>query len=87
MANVFVFIPSFRGSITSTTFETGDNFTFSPDGQYLVFTAVPPRSAARTVTVVMDALSWAYCHPARLGRAEVLASTAAGCKIFWNMNI
>src|SRR5262249_40933237 len=26
---------------TSMTFETGDNFTFSPDGKYLVFTAVP----------------------------------------------
>jgi dipeptidyl aminopeptidase/acylaminoacyl peptidase len=28
---------------TSTTFSTGDNFTFSPDGQYLVFTAVPAK--------------------------------------------
>jgi dipeptidyl aminopeptidase/acylaminoacyl peptidase len=31
---------------TSSTFSTGDNFTFSPDGQYLVFTAVPPRDEA-----------------------------------------
>ena len=26
---------------TSTTFSSGDDFTFSPDGKYLVFTAVP----------------------------------------------
>ena len=31
---------------TSTTFETGDNFTFSPDGKYLVFTAVPAKDEA-----------------------------------------
>jgi dipeptidyl aminopeptidase/acylaminoacyl peptidase len=31
---------------TSTTFETGDNFTFSPDGKYLVFTAVPEKDEA-----------------------------------------
>ncbi len=31
---------------TSDTFETGDNFTFSPDGKYLVFTAVPEKDEA-----------------------------------------
>ncbi|HMF12937.1 MAG TPA: S9 family peptidase [Gemmataceae bacterium] len=31
---------------TSDTFSTGDNFTFSPDGKYLVFTAVPERNEA-----------------------------------------
>jgi dipeptidyl aminopeptidase/acylaminoacyl peptidase len=31
---------------TSSTFSTGDNFTFSPDGKYLVFTAVPERDEA-----------------------------------------
>ncbi|MFL5341187.1 MAG: prolyl oligopeptidase family serine peptidase [Gemmataceae bacterium] len=31
---------------TSTTFETGDNFTSSPDGQFLVFTAVPEKGEA-----------------------------------------
>src|SRR5207249_2499304 len=31
---------------TSTTFATGDNFTFSPDGKYLVFTAVPEKNEA-----------------------------------------
>jgi dipeptidyl aminopeptidase/acylaminoacyl peptidase len=31
---------------TSSTFSTGDNFTFSPDGKYLVFTAVPAKNEA-----------------------------------------
>jgi dipeptidyl aminopeptidase/acylaminoacyl peptidase len=31
---------------TSTTFETGDNYAFSPDGSHLVFTAVPARDEA-----------------------------------------
>jgi dipeptidyl aminopeptidase/acylaminoacyl peptidase len=31
---------------TSDTFSTGDNFTFSPDGKYLVFTAPPERDEA-----------------------------------------
>src|SRR5262249_20117994 len=31
---------------TSTTFETGDNYTFSPDGKYLLFTAVPEKDEA-----------------------------------------
>jgi len=31
---------------TSDTFSTGDNFTFSPDGKYLVFTAVPAKDEA-----------------------------------------
>ena len=31
---------------TSDTFTTGDNFTFSPDGKYLVFTAVPEKDEA-----------------------------------------
>jgi dipeptidyl aminopeptidase/acylaminoacyl peptidase len=31
---------------TSDTFETGDNYTFSPDGNYLVFTAVPEKDEA-----------------------------------------
>jgi dipeptidyl aminopeptidase/acylaminoacyl peptidase len=31
---------------TSSTFSTGDNFTFSPDGKYLVFTAVPEKDEA-----------------------------------------
>lgn len=31
---------------TSSTFETGDNFTFSPDGKSLVFTAVPDKNEA-----------------------------------------
>jgi dipeptidyl aminopeptidase/acylaminoacyl peptidase len=31
---------------TSTTFSIGDDFTFSPDGQYLVFTAVPEKNEA-----------------------------------------
>jgi dipeptidyl aminopeptidase/acylaminoacyl peptidase len=31
---------------TSTTFETGDNYTFSPDGRFLVFTAVPKENEA-----------------------------------------
>src|SRR5262249_4921718 len=31
---------------TSTTFSVGDDFTFSPDGKYLVFTAVPARNEA-----------------------------------------
>jgi dipeptidyl aminopeptidase/acylaminoacyl peptidase len=31
---------------TSTTFETGDNYTFSPDSRYLVYTAPPVRDEA-----------------------------------------
>jgi dipeptidyl aminopeptidase/acylaminoacyl peptidase len=31
---------------TSSTFSTGDNFTFNPDGKYLVFTAVPEKDEA-----------------------------------------
>lgn len=31
---------------TSSTFETGDNYTFSPDGKYLIFTAVPKENEA-----------------------------------------
>jgi dipeptidyl aminopeptidase/acylaminoacyl peptidase len=31
---------------TSTTFSVGDDFTFSPDGRYLVFTAVPSENEA-----------------------------------------
>jgi dipeptidyl aminopeptidase/acylaminoacyl peptidase len=31
---------------TSTTFSVGDDFTFSPDGTHLVFTAVPDREEA-----------------------------------------
>jgi dipeptidyl aminopeptidase/acylaminoacyl peptidase len=31
---------------TSDTFSTGDNFTFSPDSHYLVFTAVPAKNEA-----------------------------------------
>jgi dipeptidyl aminopeptidase/acylaminoacyl peptidase len=31
---------------TSDTFATGENFTFSPDSRYLVFTAVPARNEA-----------------------------------------
>lgn len=31
---------------TSTTFSVGDDFTFSPDGQFIVFTAVPPKDEA-----------------------------------------
>ena len=31
---------------TSTTFSLGDDFTFSPDGKYLYFTAVPDRDEA-----------------------------------------
>src|SRR5262249_25456597 len=31
---------------TSTTFSSGDDFTFSPDGKYLVFTAVPAKDEA-----------------------------------------
>src|SRR5262245_16765551 len=31
---------------TSTTFETGENYTFSPDGKFLVFTAVPEKNEA-----------------------------------------
>src|SRR5262249_7243648 len=31
---------------TSDTFSTGDNFTFSPDGTHLVFTAVPEKDEA-----------------------------------------
>ena len=31
---------------TSDTFSTGDNFTFSPDGKYLVFTAPPEKNEA-----------------------------------------
>jgi dipeptidyl aminopeptidase/acylaminoacyl peptidase len=31
---------------TSTTFSVGDDFTFSPDGKFLLFTAVPPRGEA-----------------------------------------
>src|SRR6185312_9167602 len=31
---------------TSSTFISGDNFTFSPDGKYLVFTAVPAKDEA-----------------------------------------
>jgi dipeptidyl aminopeptidase/acylaminoacyl peptidase len=31
---------------TSTTFETGDNYTFSPDGKFLIFTAVPKENEA-----------------------------------------
>ncbi len=31
---------------TSETFSTGDNFAFSPDGKYLVFTAVPEKNEA-----------------------------------------
>jgi dipeptidyl aminopeptidase/acylaminoacyl peptidase len=39
--------PSDRDAFpTSDTFSTGDNFTFSPDGKYLVFTAPPERDEA-----------------------------------------
>jgi dipeptidyl aminopeptidase/acylaminoacyl peptidase len=31
---------------TSDTFATGDNFAFSPDGKYIVFTAVPAKDEA-----------------------------------------
>lgn len=31
---------------TSTTFSVGNDFTFSPDGKYLVFTAVPEKNEA-----------------------------------------
>ncbi|HQR07373.1 MAG TPA: S9 family peptidase [Gemmatales bacterium] len=31
---------------TSSTFSVGDDFTFSPDGSHLVFTAVPPKNEA-----------------------------------------
>jgi dipeptidyl aminopeptidase/acylaminoacyl peptidase len=31
---------------TSSTFETGDNYAFSPDGRYLIFTAVPKENEA-----------------------------------------
>jgi dipeptidyl aminopeptidase/acylaminoacyl peptidase len=31
---------------TSTTFSVGDDFTFSPDGEYLIFTAVPAKDEA-----------------------------------------
>jgi dipeptidyl aminopeptidase/acylaminoacyl peptidase len=31
---------------TSTTFSVGDDFTFSPDGQFIVFTAVPAKGEA-----------------------------------------
>jgi dipeptidyl aminopeptidase/acylaminoacyl peptidase len=31
---------------TSDTFSSGDNFTFSPDGKFLVFTAVPAKDEA-----------------------------------------
>ena len=31
---------------TSTTFSVGDDFTFSPDGRYLYFTAVPDKNEA-----------------------------------------
>jgi dipeptidyl aminopeptidase/acylaminoacyl peptidase len=31
---------------TSDTFSSGDNFTFSPDGKFLVFTAVPEKDEA-----------------------------------------
>lgn len=31
---------------TSTTFSTGDDYTFSPDGRYLVFSAVPAKQEA-----------------------------------------
>ena len=31
---------------TSTTFSIGDDFTFSPDGKFLVFTAVPEKNEA-----------------------------------------
>src|SRR5579875_2821411 len=31
---------------TSSTFSTGDNFTFSPDSKYLLFTAVPAKDEA-----------------------------------------
>jgi dipeptidyl aminopeptidase/acylaminoacyl peptidase len=33
---------------TSTTFSIGDDFTFSPDGKYLLFTAVPAEGEAWT---------------------------------------
>jgi dipeptidyl aminopeptidase/acylaminoacyl peptidase len=39
--------PGDRDSIpTSTTFATGDNFTFSPDSKYVLFTAVPATDEA-----------------------------------------
>jgi dipeptidyl aminopeptidase/acylaminoacyl peptidase len=39
--------PGDRDSVpTSTTFATGDNFTFSPDGKYVLFTAVPATDEA-----------------------------------------
>jgi dipeptidyl aminopeptidase/acylaminoacyl peptidase len=31
---------------TSSTFDSGDNFTFTPDGKHLVFTAVPEKGEA-----------------------------------------
>jgi len=33
---------------TSTTFSSGDDFTFTPDGKFLVFTAVPEKGEAWT---------------------------------------
>src|SRR5262249_24506741 len=50
---------------TSTTFSSGDDFTFSPDGEFLIFTAVPAEDEAWStnhdlcrVSVTKSAADW-----------------------------
>src|SRR5262249_53119553 len=53
---------------TSSTFATGDNFTFSPDSKYLVFTAPPERDEAWSTNYELRRV------PVRGGPAETLTA-------------
>jgi dipeptidyl aminopeptidase/acylaminoacyl peptidase len=53
---------------TSTTFSVGDDFTFSPDGKYLVYTAAPERDEAWST-------NYDVCRvPVAGGKVEVLSA-------------
>ncbi|HLN31567.1 MAG TPA: S9 family peptidase [Gemmataceae bacterium] len=53
---------------TSDTFSAGDDFTFSPDGQYLVYTATPERNEAWST-------NYDICRsPVAGGKAECLTT-------------
>jgi dipeptidyl aminopeptidase/acylaminoacyl peptidase len=56
------------GYPTSDTFETGDNYTFSPDGKYLLYTAPPERDEAFSTNYSI----WRV--PVEGGKAENLTS-------------
>jgi dipeptidyl aminopeptidase/acylaminoacyl peptidase len=56
---------------TSTTFSLGDDFTFSPDGSHLLFTAVPERDEAWSTNHDI------CCVPIEGGKVETLTDNTA----------